>query len=377
MNKEHICTSAYGIKAPIIREGDNLADIVVDCVLNATKTETISINKKASYSISSYDIDDKDIIGITESVVARAQGNYVTLDDIAKEIKEKLLNPKDIVLVNPIYSRNRFSMILKAIARAAKESVSIYMPDFDEVGNPSEVNPFTGVNMKEYYTDIVNKEGKKCTIFGFSPEEGYYSESSIIYCGLHDFAEWNKKYGNKNRITLADICSDKCQYGLLGSNKATEEKLKLFPNKIKAHKLLHEIKDKIKEITGKDVLVCSYGDGCFKDAVGGIWEFADPITMPAYTNPEVFESTPNEIKIKAFADDKYKDLNGKALEDAIKSEIVDNVGKDLKGNMTSQGTTPRLYRDLIASLMDLTTGSGGKGTPIVLIKNYFDNYATN
>lgn len=373
MNKEHICTSAYGIKAPIIRQGDNLADIVVDCVLNATKTETNSINKKASYSISSYDIDDKDIIGITESVVARAQGNYVTLDDIAKEIKEKLLNPKDIVLVNPIYSRNRFSMILKAIARAAKESVSIYMPDFDEVGNPSEVNPFTGVNMKEYYTDIVNKEGKKCTIFGFSPDKDYYKipTTNIIYCGLHDFNEWSKKYGSKNKFTLANICSDKCEYGLLGSNKASEEKLKLFPNIKPTIEICENIKKQIFEKTGKNVLTCCYGDGSYKDFDSKIWEMADPVPCPGCSDIDIFQQTPNEIKVKAFADDKYKDLNGKELDEAIAKEIEKNKNKNLKGNMISQGTTPRKYINLISSLCDLISGSGQKCTPIILIKNYF------
>lgn len=373
---------SMGIKAPIIREGDDLAKIVVNSVLDATFIETKYENvedlgtktgvKTEKNKI--YDISDGDIIGITESVVARSVGNYVTIDGIANELKSKFRETDNYILVNPIYSRNRFSMILKAIARAAKESVVIYMPDADEVGNPSGVNQFTGVNMKEYYTELVEAEGKKCVI-----HEGEWmnifsrlSKDVTIYCGLHDYNQWKSDYGDETHITLADICSDKCEYGLLGSNKANEEKLKLFPSKKSAQTLVENIQKEMLKKINKKVFVCVYGDGCFKDPVGGIWEFADPVAMPAYTNPEIFETTPNEIKIKYLADNKYSELNGKELNDAIQKEIDAHKGKDLKGLMTSEGTTPRLYRDLLASLMDLTTGSGMRATPIVLIKNYFN-----
>lgn len=363
---------SMGIKTPIIREGDDLADIVVNSVLEATWD---GYNKV-------YDINDKDVIGITESVVARAQGNYVTIDEIAEEIKTKYNFPKTIVVDRPIYSRNRFSMILKAIARAASERVVITMPEFDEVGNPSGTNPWTGVDIEKYYFDIIENEG--CVAEFMKCEDidvfKYCDESLIIYCGLHDYNEMNELFGKiyDNYITLADICSDKCEWGLLGSNKASEERLKLFPNKEKTLELVEEvqklIQDTIKERQGTDinVHVCVYGDGAFKDPVAEIWEFADPITMPAYTSCELFESSPDEIKIKYLADNKYSNLSGIELNNAIQKEIETHKGNSLKGNMISEGTTPRLYRDLLASLMDLTTGSGMRATPVVLIKNYFN-----
>lgn len=375
MNTRNLCTSAYGIKAPIIREGDDLADIVVRTVLEAT-----------SNSDGSYDLNDNDIIGITESVVARSQGNYVSLDEITEEIKERFNNPKKVIICSPIYSRNRFSMILKALTRAASEEVVVYMPEYDEVGNPCGVNPFTGVDIKKYYNDIITNEGRIATLITETQHKPYNvlppmplndSESVIIYAGLHDFATWRNLYSDyDNCITLADICSDKCEYGLLGSNKANEERLKLFPNRIKAEKLLYEIQYKIWDTTGKKVLLAIYGDGCYKDAYSGIWEFADPVTCPATTDSDIFDSTPNEIKLKAYADDQFRNLNGNELDTAIKKEIKKNKGKNLVGNMASQGTTPRKIRDLVASLCDLVSGSGQKGTPIVLIKSYFDNYST-
>ena len=384
--KENVGVISMGIKTPIIKEGDNLAKIVVNSVLNATFEDSkfIDVPDETTKSgwrvekVKSYNLNDKDVIGITESVVARAQGNYVTVDEIAEDIKKKFNYPDVIIVDSPIYSRNRFSMILKAIARAAKSEVKIIMPEFDEVGNPRGRNPFTGVNIAEYYREICNNEGKKFeTIYpysNYSVSRG--SKIGYLYCGLHDYKEWLKEHQtlslDQTELTLADICNDKCEYGLLGSNKATEEKLKLFPSKVKAQKFVEEVQQKIAEKTGKLTYVCVYGDGCFKDAVGGIWEFADPITMPAYTNSEVFESTPNEIKIKYLADNKYSNLNGEELDKAITKEIEEHKGKDLKGSMTSEGTTPRLYRDLLASLMDLTSGSGMRATPVVLIKNYFD-----
>lgn len=376
---------SMGIKAPIIREGDNLAKIVVNSVLNATLIDSKFIDvpdptTKSGWKIEelkTYDIDDKDVIGITESVVARAAGNYVTIDDIALDIQMRFGGMREyIVVANPIYSRNRFSMILKAITRATSKGVIIYMPDADEVGNPSGVNQFTGVNIKEYYTELVNKEGRECIIHdcAWTNEDKITDKDGMIYCGLHDYEQWRADYGNDYHITLADICSNKCEYGLLGSNKATEEKLKLFPSKASAQNLVEKVQAEIYKATNKYVEVLIYGDGCFKDPVGGIWEWADPVTCPAYTVG--LEGTPNEIKIKAFADDQFKDLMGNDLDNAIKNTIIEN-NKSLVGNMASQGTTPRRYVDLLASLMDLTSGSGQKGTPIILVKNYFKSYAND
>ena len=376
---------SMGIKAPIIREGDNLAKIVVNSVLNATLIDSKFIDVpdptvKSGWKVEefkTYDIDDKDVIGITESVVARAAGNYVTVDEIANELQTRFGSDKNYVLLNPIYSRNRFSMILKAIARAAKDKITIYMPDVDEVGNPSGINPFTGVNIIEYYTELINTEGKKYCINPYDFSISYHeipNDSIVIYCGLHDYEQWKSDYGDDTHITLADICSSKCEYGLLGSNKATEEKLKLFPSKASAQELVEKVQAEMYKATNKYVEVLIFGDGCFKDPVGGIWELADPVACPAYTVG--LEGTPNEIKIKAFADDQFKDLMGDELDNAIKNTIIEN-NKSLVGNMASQGTTPRRYVDLLASLMDLTTGSGSKGSPFVIVKNYFKSYAND
>ena len=363
---------SMGIKAPIVKEGDDLADIVVKSVLEATWN---------GYT-NKYDLNDRDVLGITESIVARNQGNYVTVDEIAEEIKKKFNNPDVIVVDRPIYSRNRFSMILKAIARAAGSGVIFIMPEIDEVGNPSGVNPWTGVDIGDYYMMICFKEGKQVQFV--SPYSNYSVPQGVnvahLYCGLHDYQGWydehcpadERESGEFQHLTLANICSDKCEYGLLGSNKATEEMLKLFPNKEKAQKLVEDIQERILKQTGKKIEVCVYGDGAFKDPVANIWEFADPITMPAYTNSELFESSPNEIKIKYLADNKYGNLKGEELNEAIQKEIENVKGNSLKGNMISEGTTPRLYRDLLASLMDLTSGSGMRATPFVLIKNYFN-----
>lgn len=380
---------SIGIKLPILKEGDNLKNEVVNAVLNSTlldaKWETIDDpSEKLGYSVKQvreYDLHDKDVIGITESLVARLQGNYVTLNEIAEEIRNKYGNPNEIIVMNPIYSRNRFSMILKALARASNRYVTIVMPEFDEVGNPSEVNQFTGVNIMKYYIDIIEKEEKVPKIVqtkSLNEYKNWYSnidKALSIYCGLHDFTEVKKQYaGLNNFITLADICADKCEYGLLGSNKATEEKLKLFPSKNESQKLVEDIQKDILKKTGKKVEVMVYGDGCFKDPVGGIWEFADPVVSPAFTDGLI--GRPNEIKIKAFADDKFKDLSKSDLTKAIKEEIKSKES-NLVGNMASQGTTPRRYVDLLGSLMDLTSGSGDKGTPVVLVQNYFNNYSND
>ena len=376
MNKGVI---SRGISAPMIKEGDDLVRIVVDSVINEVKDVKIinvpyyieGVRAFRTEEHMSYDINDKDIIGITESVIARAAGQYISVDDIAADIEKKFGNDAFIRLIDPIYSRNRFSMILKGIARAAKK-LYIIMPSIDEVGNPSGVNPFTGVNIQDYYKEIC--ESENCEVFfwdGVSPNNCRQEipelkdilDVNTIYCGLHDYTWWKEHLGSSNHFTLADICDEfSPDWGLLGTNKSTEERLKLFPSKEVAWKVCDEVKVQIKEITGKDVIVCSYGDGCFKDPVGGIWEFADPVTMPAYTDKELIESTPNEIKLKAFIDDGTS-------EEEINKLIKEK--KNLVGSMTSQGTTPRLYRDLLASLMDLTSGSGDRATPIVLIQNYF------
>lgn len=350
-----------GVRCPIIREGDNIKDIVIDSLSNLQ----IEIGQG---------FKDRDVVGITESIVARAYGNYVTVDEIANELDEKFGYLRTYILVYPIYSRNRFSMILKAIARSAGKVV-IYMPPIDEVGNPSGVNRFTGINMKDYYTQLVNAEGKQCVIHECSFDPVQVPETAIvIYCGLHDYPDWQKNFVDSDTmVTLADICSDRCEYGLLGSNKATDEKLKLFPSKETAQQLVDDIQKEILQRYNKHVEVMVYGDGCFKDPVGGIWEFADPVVSPAYTKG--LEGTPNEIKIKAFADDKYRLYKGAELDAAIKGEVAKKES-DLKNNMASQGTTPRRYVDLLGSLMDLTSGSGDKGTPVVWIQNYFDNYST-
>lgn len=371
---------SMGIKTPIIREGDDLAQIVVDSVISAVEQPAKYFdepNKDGSVwkvkRVVEYDINDKDVIGITESVVARSVGNYVSLYDIGLELRERFGAFKKYYIVAPIYSRNRFSMILKAIAGEASE-VFIYMPEFDEVGNPSGVNQFTGVNIRDYYKEIVESAGAYCTIFDDIAREFEIVPEDVItiYCGLHDYDQWREDYGDETHITLADICKDKCEYGLLGSNKANENTLKLFPDKKSSQELVEKVQARIYEKTNKYVEVMVYGDGCFKDPVGGIWEFADPVASPAYTIG--LEGRPNEIKIKAFADDKYSDLNGEELNNAIKNEIKSKA-VDLKGNMSSQGTTPRRYVDLLASLMDLTSGSGDKGTPVILIKNYFKNFS--
>lgn len=344
---------AYGLIAPIIREGDCLSEIVTETVLN-----------------SGLKIDDRDIVAITESVVARAQGNYVTIDEVAEEIKKVLDNPKVVILYRPIYSRNRFAMILKAFARAVTEKVIIVMPEIDEVGNELRNHPFTGLNYDDYYKSIVEAEGKTCFIIkdGDGRQDLENLSYKFVDCRLHLADNFDN-----DCFTLKDFCKDKCEWGLLGSNKASEEKLKLFPSKKYAQELVEQVRRNIIGAKGKIVSVMVYGDGCFKDPVGGIWEFADPCVSPAYTKG--LEGTPNELKLKNLADEKYAHLNGRELSEAIR-EQVKRKDNDLKGKMTSQGTTPRRIVDLVGSLADLMSGSGDKATPIVYIKGYFNNYAT-
>lgn len=353
-NMKKYGVQSIGLVAPIIREGDDLAGIVTDTVLSAIDN-----------------IEDGDIVGITESVVARAQGNYVTIDEVAESIKKVLNNPNEVFLIRPIYSRNRFAMILKAFARAVKEAVYVYMPIFDSVGNELHNHPFTGLNYDEYYKSIVEAEGKKFILV----ENDYDSHFDVVRssmpnvnCELHP-----DEIDNDIGFTLMHFCTAKCEWGLLGSNKASEEKLKLFPSKKYCELIIGIIQQHIRLQTGKNVEVMIYGDGCFKDPVGGIWEFADPVVSPAYSRG--LEGTPNELKLKNLADEQFANLKGEELNQAIKSKIYakDNY---LRGKMESQGTTPRRYIDLLGSLMDLTSGSGDKGTPIVYVKGYFNNYAS-
>ena len=373
MEKKYIGVQSIGIKLPIIREGDDLVNIVVNSVMTAVRDYDEYYDKYI------YDIDDNDVIGITESVVARAQGNYVTIDDIVQFLKEMHIT-KNLILYSPIMSRNRFSMILKAFARYADFISIVLAGEYDEQGNPNfGINPFTGVDIQKYYKELC--ESENCHLEFITNAlyplidkhwKGIKLNETFIDCRCHP--------EEADQLTLKDIMNHpinnnvgyNSKYGLLGSNKATEEKLKLFPETTKAQQFVEEIQQRIFEKTRKHVEVMVYGDGCFKDPIGGIWEWADPVVSPAYTNG--LEGRPNEIKIKAFADDKYKDLQGEELTNAVKSEIA-SKDKNLVGNMASQGTTPRRYVDLLGSLMDLTSGSGDKGCPVVLVKSYFKSFS--
>lgn len=369
---------SFGVKTPIIKEGDDLSKIITESVLDAV--EAYNAYEDTYF----YDLNDKDIIGITESVVARANGLYLSLDDLVKEIKTKIPTG-NVLLMNPIYSRNRFSLILKAFARAC-DKMTIIMPNFDEVGNPRGLNPNTGVDIEEFYKKICKENNCTCTIF---------NEQDTF---IHEIIEQNENIKKKNgeslfkglyvvdcslrpenapksvfRYTLKDFGNNvNPNYGLLGSNKANEETLKLFPTVQCAMTTCINVQRLIKEKSGKHVEVMIYGDGCFKDATSGIWEFADPDVSPFYT--EGLDGSPNEIKLKEFADNKFSKLSGEELNIAIKNEIK-NKKNNLVGSMTSQGTTPRKYVNLLASLMDLTSGSGDKGTPVIVVKNYFNNYS--
>lgn len=356
-----IGTASYGLRAPIIQEGDDLVQIVTDVILNSGIT-----------------IKDKDVVGITESLVARATGNYVTIDEVTDEIKQLSNNAECISVYKPIYSRNRFAMILKAIARAAGRKVYIHMPSYDEVGNVLRNHPFTGLNYDEYYKSIVQMEGKECEIlYDIQTSEvkfdlvNAFQIDARMYCTTgHDYV---RVY---NQCTLADICKDKCEYGLYGSNKSTEEMLKLFPSKKYSQQFVESIQSEIFKHTNKKIEVMVYGDGCFKDPVGGIWEFADPVVSPGYTSG--LEGTPNELKLKASADAFIVTTDRKPTKEEldyfIKEDMKASKSNNMVGDMAAQGTTPRRYVDLLGSLMDLTSGSGDKGTPIVYVQGYFDNY---
>ena len=388
-------TVSRGIRCPIIREGDDLANIVTTSVLEAAESEGFALR-------------DRDVIAITESIVARAQGNYASVADIAADVREKL-GGGTIGVMFPILSRNRFAICLRGIAMGAKKVVLMLSYPSDEVGNElvsldkldeAGVNPysdvltldryrelfgvnrheFTGVDYVEYYGDIIREAGAEAEIiFANRPEAMLRYADHILTCDIHTRARTKRLLlsgGAKVVCGLDDIMTASVngsgfnvRYGLLGSNKSTEDKIKLFPRECKD--LVLEIQARILNATGKHVEVMVYGDGAFKDPQGKIWELADPVVSPAYTDGLV--GTPNELKLKYLADNDFKDLSGEALKQAI-SDSIRKKEDNLVGNMVSQGTTPRQLTDLIGSLCDLTSGSGDKGTPVVLVQGYFDNY---
>lgn len=388
-------TVSRGIRCPIIREGDDLASIVADSVLEAAQFEGFSLR-------------DRDVIAITESVVARAQGNYASVDDIAADVKAKF-GGGTVGVIFPILSRNRFAICLRGIAKGAKKIVLMLSYPSDEVGNElvsldkidaAGVNPysdvlslqkyrelfgknvheFTGVDYVEYYSDLIRECGAEVEVVFANQAKAILDYTDcVLTCDIHTRARTKrilKAAGAKvvlglDEIMTAPVNGSGCNenYGLLGSNKSTEDKIKLFPRPCQA--LVEDIQARILKATGKHVEVMVYGDGAFKDPQGKIWELADPVVSPAFTSGLV--GTPNELKLKYLADNDFKDLSGQALKDAIEQSIRQKDG-DLKGNMASQGTTPRKLTDLIGSLCDLTSGSGDKGTPVVLVQGYFDNY---
>lgn len=387
-------TTVRGIRTPIIKEGDNLAEIVTESVINASKEE-------------GFNLKDKDIIAVTEAVVGISEGNYVTVDDIAKDLESKYPN-KEVGIVFPILSRNRFSLILKAIARAMNKITILLSFPSDEVGNgimdedtlssspfnlgsiitekdynehfKDFIHPFTGINMVDYYRNLVQRENCEVTfVFSNNPLDILKYTNNVLTCDIHTRVKTKEalEKANANVYSLTDVMNKPINnsgfnptYGLLGSNKSTEERLKLFPKT--GDILVQKIKEMILKETGKNVEVMVYGDGAFKDPVGKIWELADPVVSPAYTKG--LEGTPNEIKLKYISDNKYANLKGDELKEAIKKEIKEKQ-KNLKGQNISLGTTPRRITDLVGSLCDLTSGSGDKGTPVVLVSGYFDNLA--
>ena len=390
----NVGTVVRGIRTPIIKENDNLEDIVIESLMRAKEEER-------------FEFRDKDVVAITEAVVGISEGNYVTVDDIGVDLLEKYPE-KEVGLVFPILSRNRFSMILKAVARAMNKITILLSFPADEVGNGildeekllnSKFNlssmisekeymenfkdfkhPFTGINMVEFYKELVNSENCEVEfVFSNNPLDILKYTNNVLNCDIHTRLHTKKllKDNNANVYGLYEVMNKPVNgsgcnptYGLLGSNKSTEERLKLFPKT--GDILVNNIQKKLKEKTGKTIEVMVYGDGAFKDPVGHIWELADPVVSPAYTKG--LEGTPNEIKLKYVSDNKFADLKGDELKEAIKQEIR-NKESNLVGKMITQGTTPRRLTDLIGSLCDLTSGSGDKGTPVVFIQGYFDNYA--
>ena len=390
----NVGTISRGIRCPIIREGDDLAQIIVDSVLTAGESDDFRLN-------------DRDVVAVTESVVARAQGNYASVDAIAKDVKNKL-GGETVGVIFPILSRNRFAICLRGIARGSKKVVLMLSYPSDEVGNElvsldkldeaginpysdvldeaqyrklfgENLHPFTLVDYVKYYGDLIREEGAEAEIiFANNPRVILNYTKNVLHCDIHTRARTHRillANGGERVCSLADILNESVdgsgynkQYGLLGSNKSTETTVKLFPNECTG--LVLDVQKRFKEATGKHIEVMVYGDGAFRDPVGKIWELADPVVSPAYTPG--LEGTPNELKLKYLADNDFADLSGDALKAAIEDAI--RAKGDLSGSMASQGTTPRRLTDLIGSLCDLTSGSGDKGTPIILVQGYFDNY---
>ena len=388
-------TVSRGIRAPIIREGDDLQKIVTESVLEASRQDGFSIH-------------DRDVVAMTEAIVARAQGNYATVDDIAADVRSKL-GGGTVGVIFPILSRNRFAICLRGIAKGAEKVVLMLSYPSDEVGNhlidwdaldSKGIDPyrdvlsleryrelfgfnkhrFTGVDYVAYYSELIRESGADVdVIFANDPREILHYTKNVIHCDIHTRARTGRilrAAGGERVFGLDEIMTAPVngsgyneKYGLLGSNKATEDKVKLFPRDCQP--LVAAIQQELLEKTGSHVEVMVYGDGAFKDPVGKIWELADPVVSPAYTAG--LEGTPNELKLKYLADNDFAALSGEELREAIKGEIQ-KKDSDLVGQMVSEGTTPRRLTDLIGSLCDLTSGSGDKGTPIVLIQGYFDNY---
>ncbi|MBQ3546722.1 MAG: coenzyme F420-0:L-glutamate ligase [Lachnospiraceae bacterium] len=393
--ERRVGTVSRGIRCPIIREGDNLVDIAVTSVMEAAASEGFSFN-------------DRDVISITESIVARAQGNYASVQDIADDVRNKL-GGETIGVIFPILSRNRFAICLKGIAMGAKKVVLMLSYPSDEVGNAlltydqlddAGINPysdvlsleryrelfgenkheFTGVDYVQYYSDIITEAGAEVeVVFANQAKTILDYTDCVLTCDIHTRARTKrilKAAGAKVVCGLDDILNApvnnsgyNSKYGLLGSNKSTEDKIKLFPQE--CQDLVEAIQAEMLKQTGKHVEVMVYGDGAFKDPQGKIWELADPVVSPAFTSGLI--GTPNELKLKYLADNDFKDLSGAELKEAI-SNSIKAKDSNLVGNMASQGTTPRQLTDLIGSLCDLTSGSGDKGTPIILVQGYFDNF---
>ncbi|MEE1038960.1 MAG: coenzyme F420-0:L-glutamate ligase [Eubacterium sp.] len=393
--ERRIGTVSRGMRAPIVREGDNLEKIVTDVILDAANA-------------GEFTVEDRDVVGITESIVARVQGNYATINQVAADVKAKF-GGEEVGVIFPILSRNRFAICLKGIARGAKKVVLMLSYPSDEVGNHlldielldnAGINPysdiltqeefenafgkskhtFTGVDYVNYYKGIIEGEGAEAEIiFANNAKAILDYTKNVLSCDIHT-RERTKRILKENGAEIVfgmdeilnesvDGSGFNTKYGLLGSNKATEETIKLFPND--CTDFVNKIQANIKEATGKTIEVMVYGDGAFKDPVGKIWELADPVVSPGYTVG--LEGTPNEVKLKYLADNDFADLSGDELKAAI-SEYIKNKDEDLGDSMVAQGTTPRRLTDLIGSLCDLTSGSGDKGTPIIYIQGYFDNY---
>lgn len=394
-----IGTVSMGLRAPIIREGEDLAKIVVDCIMQAVENGDFSVR-------------DRDVVAITESIVARVQGNYVTVDDIASDVRNKF-GGETVGVIFPILSRNRFSICLRGIAKGCKKIVMMLSYPSDEVGNnlvhPDKVDesgvnpysdvldlkkyrelfgyekhPFTGMDYVEYYESLIRECGADVEfVFANDPRVILKYTKNVLNCDIHSRQRTKRllrEAGAEKVFGMDEIMSAPIngsgynpKYGLLGSNKSTEDKIKLFPRE--CQDLVEDVQNRLLKKTGKHVEVMVYGDGAFKDPVGKIWELADPVVSPAYTAG--LEGTPNELKLKYLADNDFANLSGEALRDAIKDKIQHKDGSSLVGQMAAQGTTPRRITDLIGSLCDLTSGSGDKGTPFVYIQGYFDNYTSD